>query len=159
MGFRDSEEKPCASSSSPPPWPLRTAGLAAVAAPAQAGVPWLVTVKADAHPGHLGQTVSFSGKVTPGGKAAGLKVVLQEKAARAGRASDTDKLNARGRYHLSDKPTVNTSRQYRVVMPGHGAHAKGDEPEGQGRRSTAGATVRPPVGQLGRHVTGRSRST
>jgi hypothetical protein len=104
---------------------LGTAGLASVAAPAQAGVPWLVTVKADATQVTLGQTVSFSGKVTPGRQAAGLKVVLQEHAAKGWKDQDTDRINARGRYHLSDKPTANTSRQYRVVMPATGAHAKG----------------------------------
>jgi hypothetical protein len=104
------------------------AGLAAVAAPAQAGVPWLVTVKADATQVSVGQTVSFSGKVTPGARAAGLKVVLQERVGKRWKGQDTDKLSARGRYHLSDKPTVNTSRQYRVVMPATGAHAKGISP-------------------------------
>ncbi len=104
---------------------LGTAGLAAVAAPAQAGVPWLVTVKAGATQVTLGQAVSFSGKVTPGRQAAGLKVVLQEHAAKGWKDQDTDRINARGRYHLSDKPTANTSRQYRVVMPATGAHAKG----------------------------------
>lgn len=106
-----------------------TAGLATVAAPAQAGVPWLVTIKADATQVTLGDTVSFSGKVTPGGKAAGLKVVLQEKSARGWKAQDTDKLNAKGRYHLSDKPTINTSRQYRVVMPATGSRAQGLSPK------------------------------
>jgi hypothetical protein len=105
------------------------AGLAAVAAPAQAGVPWLVTVKADATQVTVGQTVSFSGKVTPGGRAAGLKVVLQEKVGKRWKGQDTDRLSARGRYHLSDKPTVNTSRQYRVVMPATASHAKGISPK------------------------------
>ena len=106
-----------------------TAGLAAVAAPAQAGVPWLVTVKADATQVNLGQTVSFSGKVTPGGRAAGLKVVLQEKLPKGWKAQDTDKINARGRYRVSDKPTANTTRQYRVVMPATGQHAQGVSPK------------------------------
>ncbi len=108
-----------------------TAGLATVAGPAQAGVPWLVTVTASSTQVTLGQTVSFSGKVTPRGKAAGLTVVLQQKAgsAKAWKTQDTDRLSPRGVYHLSDKPTTNTSRQYRVVMPANGAHAKGVSPK------------------------------
>jgi hypothetical protein len=106
---------------------VATAGLAAVAAPAQAGVPWLVTIKADATQVTVGQTVSFTGKVTPSGKAAGLKVVLQEKAGagKPWKVQHAVKVGALGRYHLSDKPTVNTSRQYRVVMPGTAQHARG----------------------------------
>jgi hypothetical protein len=109
---------------------VATAGLATVAGPAHAGVPWLVTVKADATQVTLGRTVSFSGKVTPVGGAAGLKVVLQEKAGpgKPWRTQRTAKVGAAGRYHLSDKPTVNTVRQYRVVMPATPAHVRGVSP-------------------------------
>ena len=108
---------------------VATAGLAAFAAPAQAGVPWLVTVKADAQQVTVGHTVTFTGQVTPAGKAAGLKVILQEKGPKGWVTQRADKLNARGRYHLTDKPTVNTSRRYRVVMPSTGAHAQGVSPK------------------------------
>jgi len=109
---------------------VATAGLATVASPAHAGVPWLVTVKADATQVTLGRTVSFSGKVTPVGGAAGLKVVLEEKAGpgKPWKLQRTAKVGAAGRYHLSDKPTVNTVRQYRVVMPATGSHARGVSP-------------------------------
>ena len=107
------------------------AGMAAIAPPAQAGVPWLVTVKASATQVTLGKPVSFTGKVTPGARAAGLKVVLQEKTAtsKGWKDQDTDRINARGKYRLADTPTVNTSRHYRVVMPATGKHAQGISPK------------------------------
>ena len=128
-----------------------TAGLAAVAAPAQAGVPWLVTVKADATQVTLGQTVSFTGKVTPGGRAAGLKVVLQEKVAKA----------LEGPGHRQDRrpgplpPLGQADRQHHAPVPrghaGHGSARQGREPQGQGHGLRLEQALRPPVGQPEQH--------
>jgi hypothetical protein len=94
---------------------------------AHAGSTWIVTVKASATTVNVGQKVTFTGTVKPRGAAAGQKVVLQErfKPGAKWRVQATDRINAKGRYSLSDKPTANTRHSYRVVMPATGKHRKG----------------------------------
>jgi hypothetical protein len=94
---------------------------------ANAKATWLVTVKASHTTVNVGQKVTFTGTVKPRGKATGLKVVLQERFKPGAKWTDQskDKINARGKYSLSDKPTKNTLHSYRVVMPAAGKHAKG----------------------------------
>ncbi len=107
---------------------MAAAGIVA-AAPAQAGVPWLVTVKANTTQVTLGHAVTFTGRVTPAAAAAGHQVTLQVKAVgKPWKSEATKTVGAAGRYHLSVKPTVNTARQYRVVMPTTSQHARGVSP-------------------------------
>jgi hypothetical protein len=94
---------------------------------AHAKATWLVTVQASRTTVNVGQKVTFTGSVKPGGKAAGLKVVLQERFKPGAKWQDQskDKVNGKGRYTLSDKPSANTQHAYRVVMPAAGKHSKG----------------------------------
>jgi hypothetical protein len=94
---------------------------------ANAKATWLVTVKASHTTVNVGQKVTFTGKVRPGGKAAGLKVVLQErfKPGATWKDQSEDKVSSEGRYSLSDRPSKNTLHAYRVVMPAAGKHSKG----------------------------------
>lgn len=103
-------------------------GLTTLVAPAHAGVPWLVTIHVDNVRATVAHTFTFTGRVTPSARAGGLKVLLKEK--RAGtnkpwKVLATDKINSRGHYLVTDKPSTNTIRKYRVVMPATSAHAKG----------------------------------
>jgi hypothetical protein len=107
---------------------LAAGGLTTPVASAQAGAPWLVTIHVDTAQATMRHTFRFTGKVTPRAPAAGLKVVLQKK--RAGmdkpwRAFTSDKIDSRGHYLLKSKPTANTVRKYRVVVPASAAHARG----------------------------------
>jgi hypothetical protein len=94
---------------------------------AHAKATWLVTVKASHSTVNVGQKVTFTGSVKPGGKAAGQKVVLQERFKPGAKWQDQtkDKINSSGKYSLSDRPTANTRHAYRVVMPAVGSHSKG----------------------------------
>ena len=107
---------------------LAAAGMTTQAAPAQAGVPWLVTFHVESVSGVVGHSFRFTGKVTPRARAAGLKVVLQQK--RAGsdkpwRVVATGRISGRGDYLVRERPSTNTIRRYRVVMPATAAHARG----------------------------------
>ena len=107
---------------------LAAGGMTTQAAPAQAGVPWLVTFHVESVSGVVGHSFRFTGKVTPRARAAGLKVVLQQK--RAGsdkpwRGVATGRISGRGDYLVRERPSTNTIRRYRVVMPATAAHARG----------------------------------
>jgi hypothetical protein len=106
---------------------LGTTGLAAVQGPATAGVPWQITVKTANTQVKLGDRFVVTGKVGPRSAAAGHKVVLQEKFKPTApwKTQDATKVDTTGHYTLKDKPTVNTERKYRVVMPATSKHAKG----------------------------------
>jgi hypothetical protein len=106
---------------------LGTTGLAAVQGPATAGVPWQITVKTADTQVKLGHTFTVIGKVGPRHAAVGHKIVLQEKFKPTApwKTQDTTRVDTRGHYTLKDKPTVNTERKYRVVMPAISGHAKG----------------------------------
>ena len=102
--------------------------LVAATAPADAAAhrpPWHVTIKASTATLTLGQKVVLSGKVNR--SAAGKLVVLQERH-KAG-AKWKDQANAvvhrDGHYRVSDRPSVNNRRSYRVVMPATKRHKKG----------------------------------
>jgi hypothetical protein len=102
--------------------------LVAASAPADAAAhrpPWNVTIKASTTTLTLGQKVVLSGKVNR--SAAGKLVVLQERH-KAG-ATWKDQANAlvhgNGHYQVSDRPSVNNRRSYRVVMPATKRHKKG----------------------------------
>ena len=94
---------------------------------AHAGSTWIVTVKANATTVNAGEKVTFTGTVKPRGAAAGEKVVLQERFEPGAKWKDQkkDKVNGRGKYSLSDRPSANTQHSYRVVMAATGKHAKG----------------------------------
>jgi hypothetical protein len=94
---------------------------------AHAGSTWIVTVKVSHTTVNVGQKVTFTGTVKPRGAAAGEKVVLQErfKPGAKWKEQKKDKLNSRGKYSFSDKPSANTQHSYRVVMPATGKHPKG----------------------------------
>jgi NPCBM/NEW2 domain len=94
---------------------------------AHAGGTWIVGVKASATTINVGQKVVFTGKVKPGGAAAGEKAVLQEKFQPGAKWKNaaTDAINKHGKYELSDKAHENTLHAYRVVMPATSSHAKG----------------------------------
>jgi hypothetical protein len=94
---------------------------------AHAGSTWIVTVKASDTTVNAGQKVTFTGTVKPHGAAAGEKVVLQERFKPGAKWKDQkkDKVNGRGKYSLSDRPSANTQHSYRVVMAATGKHAKG----------------------------------
>jgi hypothetical protein len=94
---------------------------------AHAGSAWVVSVKASVTTAETGQEVTFAGTVRPTGKAAGEKVVLQEKS-RPGKPWVTQRearIHASGKYAVSDTPTRNTQHSYRVLMPAIDGHAKG----------------------------------
>ncbi len=102
--------------------------LVAATAPADAAAhrpPWHVTIKASTTTLTLGQKVVLSGRVNK--SAAGKLVVLQERH-KAG-ATWKDQANALvhrdGHYQVSDRPSVNNRRSYRVVMPATKRHRKG----------------------------------
>jgi hypothetical protein len=107
------------------------AGLAlSVPGPAQAAghhhkTPWHVTIKADKTTVSLGQKVRFQGKVAA--SAAGGLVRLYERpsAERPWRYQRNALVHRDGRYATYDKPTVNSQRQYRVVMPANQHHKSG----------------------------------
>jgi hypothetical protein len=110
---------------------IGTAGLAALPSAAQAGGgAWLVGIHADNVQVKVGDTIHFTGKVRPAGAAAGHKVELQEKfrADKPWKTKDTSKVNSSGHYVLTETPTVNTVRKYRVLMPATPHHAKGISP-------------------------------
>jgi hypothetical protein len=95
--------------------------------PAHAGTTWIVGIKASATTVNAGQKVVFTGTVRPRGAAAGEKVLLQEKF-KPGKPWVTQrkaKINGKGRYSATDRPTTNTTHAYRVVMPATNKHAKG----------------------------------
>jgi NPCBM/NEW2 domain len=94
---------------------------------AHAGTTWIVGIHASATTINVGQKVVFTGRVRPAHAAAGKKVILQERFEPGApwRDSAKDKLNRRGKYHLSDEPHHNTTHSYRVVMPANSKHARG----------------------------------
>jgi hypothetical protein len=107
---------------------IGTAGLAALPSAAQAdGGAWLVGIHANTTQAKLGDKLIFTGMVRPGSAAAGHQVKLQEKFAadKPWKVKDTGLVDRQGHYRLVDKPTVNTVRKYRVVMPATPHHAKG----------------------------------
>jgi hypothetical protein len=94
---------------------------------AHAGSTWVVSVKASATALNVGQKVTFTGTVRPSAAAAGEKVQLQEKF-KPGKPWVTQRkatINGHGKYSVSDKPSVNTTHSYRLVMPATGKHSKG----------------------------------
>jgi hypothetical protein len=104
---------------------LGTATLPVTAA--HAGSTWVVSVKASATTTDVGKKVTFTGTVRPTSKAAGDKVLLQEKS-KPGKPWVTQKkakVGRSGKYQVSDKPTRNTQHSYRIVMPATDKHAKG----------------------------------
>jgi hypothetical protein len=93
----------------------------------QAKKKFAVTIKASTTELVLGQKVTLKGKVTPVGKAAGQVATLQQRTvgSKKWKAQDTDKINKKGKYQLSDKPTSVQAREYRVVVPAAGKIGKG----------------------------------
>lgn len=94
---------------------------------AHAGTTWIVGIRASATTVDVGQKVTFTGTVRPKGAAAGEKVLLQEKF-KPGKPWVTQrkaKVNGKGKYSVSDRPSTNTQHAYRVVMPATSKHAKG----------------------------------
>lgn len=94
---------------------------------AHAGSTWLVSIKASATTANAGQKLTFTGTVRPKGAAAGEKVLLQEKF-KPGKPWVTQKkttLSRSGKYQVSDRPSVNTRHEYRVVVPATTKHAQG----------------------------------
>jgi hypothetical protein len=101
--------------------------LVAASAPAEAAQrpPWHVTIKTSATTLTLGQKVVLSGKVNR--SAAGRLVVLQERHKAGTRWKDQANalVHRNGHYQVSDRPSVNNRRSYRVVMPATKRHRKG----------------------------------
>jgi len=101
--------------------------LVAVSGPAQAAhrPPWHVTVHAKRTTVTLGQKVVLTGHVNR--SAAGKLVILQErhKAGAKWKAQGNALVHRDGDYKVSDRPTVNNRRSYRVVLPATKRHKKG----------------------------------
>jgi hypothetical protein len=96
--------------------------------PAQAKphkTPWHVTIAAAKTTVTLGKKVHLTGKVAT--SAAGGLVRLYERASadRPWRYQRNALVHRDGHYTTFDKPTVNSPRQYRVVMPADKRHKKG----------------------------------
>lgn len=104
---------------------LSLPGTAQAARHAPHKKPWHVTMTADKVEMTLGKTVHLRGKVAK--SAAGGLVKLYERAS-AGeewRYQRNALVHKDGHYATYDKPTVNSPRFYRVVMPGNKHHKKG----------------------------------
>lgn len=105
------------------------AGLAlSVPGSAQAAghrTPWQVTIKADKTTMQLGKKVWFTGKVNK--SAAGKLVRLYERtqSGKKWRFQRNALVHKNGHYTTWDKPTANTRRSYRVVMPRTKQHQRG----------------------------------
>ncbi|HEX5917977.1 MAG TPA: hypothetical protein VFY76_08990 [Nocardioides sp.] len=106
------------------------AGSLALAAPTQAAPAkartYKVTAKANIDVAVAKEdTVKVRGRVTP--KAAGEKVVLQQRVGnkKTWRSTDKAKVKGNGTYFLKDKPTTPGSREYRVLKPGSRGIKKG----------------------------------
>jgi hypothetical protein len=102
-----------------------TAQAAGQAGARHATSPWHVTIKADRKTLTLGQKVRFTGKVS---KAAGGGLVRLYERGAAGkpwRYQRNALVHKDGHYATYDKPTVNSARQYRVVMAGDEHHRRG----------------------------------
>lgn len=101
--------------------------VTAVSGPAEAAhrPPWRVTIKASTTEVTLGKRVVFTGHVNK--SAAGRLVILQERPdADAMWKNQRNALVHRdGHYSTYDKPTVNKSRLYRVIMPANKHHKRG----------------------------------
>jgi len=106
---------------------IATTGLAAVQAPAQAGVGWRVTASTTTTQVKVDHKVVFTGKVGPARASAGLKVTLQEKFKPGKPWAAQRKATVRddGTFKVADTPAANTVHTYRVVMPATSTHAKG----------------------------------
>jgi hypothetical protein len=109
---------------------LAVAGLAlSLPGPAQAAqhhphkTPWHVTIKADRTTLSLGQKVRFTGKVSRSASGGLVKLYERGTSGRPWRYQRNALVHRDGRYQVTDKPTVNAPRDYRVVMPGN-AHRK-----------------------------------
>ena len=104
-----------------------TLGLVTLPATADAGERFQVGVKPSSTTLVLGKKLTFTGHVRPGAAAAGHTVELQEKYGpkKPWRTKDTDRVGTSGAYHLAYKPTTATVREYRVIMPAVGHHARG----------------------------------
>jgi hypothetical protein len=87
--------------------------------------PWHVTIEANRTTVSLGQKVRLTGKVAR--SAAGGLVRLYERASvdRPWRYQRNALVHQDGTYATYDKPTVNSPRQYRVLMPANQHHKKG----------------------------------
>lgn len=87
--------------------------------------PWHVTIKADKTTLTLGQKVHLTGKVAT--SAAGGLVRLYERgsADKPWHYQRNALVHQNGHYATYDKPTVNSPRQYRVLMPATKNHTKG----------------------------------
>jgi hypothetical protein len=87
--------------------------------------PWHVTMKADRTEVTVGHKVRLTGKV--GKAAAGGLVKLYERGSsgRPWKYQRNALVHRDGHYTTYDKPTVNSVRWYRVVMPGNKHHKKG----------------------------------
>jgi hypothetical protein len=106
------------------------AGLAGVPSPAQAGVSWQVSIKADHEQIVAGHKILFTGTVRPKSAAYGKKVLLQEKFRPGKPWADQRKatIASDGTYQIADRPTTNFLHSYRVVMPATPGHARGVSP-------------------------------
>jgi hypothetical protein len=87
--------------------------------------PWHVSIKADKTTMTVGQKVRFTGKVSK--SAAGGLVRLYERGntGRPWRYQRNALVHKDGTYKVTDKPTMNAPRDYRVVMPGNAHRAQG----------------------------------
>jgi NPCBM/NEW2 domain len=94
---------------------------------AHADSTWIVGIEASATTVNVGHKVTFTGTVRPRAAAAGEKVLLQErfKPGAEWKTQKAVKTSARGKYSVTDRPTLNTRHAYRVVMPATKKHAKG----------------------------------
>jgi hypothetical protein len=109
-----------------------TAGLAlSLPGPADAAAhkphrtPWHVTIKADTTELTLGQRVHLTGKVAKSASGQLVKLYERGSADQPWRYQRNALVHKNGHYATYDKPTVNSSRQYRVVMPGTQRHKQG----------------------------------
>jgi hypothetical protein len=94
---------------------------------AHAGTTWIVGIKASSTTINVGQKITFTGQVRPGGAAAGQKVTLQERFKPGSKwtKASTATITKKGTYQVSEKPKHNTTHAFRVLMPTIGKHKKG----------------------------------
>lgn len=86
---------------------------------------FLVTATVSDDEPEVGDTIVIKGVVAPAVKGAVVKLQKRYAASGKWKPAATDRLNGRGKFRFEDTTGSVRYRQYRVVMPGDGAHRSG----------------------------------
>jgi hypothetical protein len=89
---------------------------------------WHVTIVADRTTVTLGKKVHLTGKVAKSASGGLVRLYERASADRPWRYQRNALVHRDGHYATFDKPTVNSPRQYRVVMPADQHHKRGTSP-------------------------------